>query len=203
MGGQIILGKESINYPSPPKTWKLTFGVIYQNPTAQGHYKRLTTNCPHCKLNENPWIKSRWLINGERKRQSMTQQPLCQINIGLHLVTLVSGKIYNTMSVTKLSLPGKSLQQRFVVMNVTLSNWYWDVYKNGPQPQLGGPITPWWAPTTHMVTMPICVYKYYPSGNVNKVTQDPYQFCYIRGSNVMTMLTQRQHYSSTSPLKRL
>ncbi len=52
----------------------------------------------------------------------MTQQPPCQINIGLHLVTLVSEKICNTMSVTNLSLPGKSLHQRFVVMNVTLSN---------------------------------------------------------------------------------
>ncbi len=67
-------------------------------------------------------------------------------NIGLHLVALVSEKIYNTMSVTYLSLPGKSPQQRFVVMNVTLSNWYWDVYKNVPQPQLGGPITPIMSP---------------------------------------------------------
>ncbi len=68
----------------------------------------------------------------------MTQQPPCQINTGLHLVTLVSEKICITMQVTKLSLPGKSLHQRFLVLYVTLSNWNWDVYKNGPQPQLVG-----------------------------------------------------------------
>ncbi len=36
-------------------------------------------------------------------------------------------KIYNTMSVTKLSIPGKSLPQRFLVMQVFQSNWNSDV----------------------------------------------------------------------------
>ncbi len=59
-------------------------------------------------------------------------------------------------------------------MHITQSNWNWDVYKNGPDPQLGGPIAPWWVPTTHVVTMPTCVYKYSPPGNVNNVTQGTY-----------------------------
>ncbi len=36
---------------------------------------------------------------------------------GFNLITLVSEQIYNTMSVTKLCRPGKSLTQRFLVMH--------------------------------------------------------------------------------------
>ncbi len=50
------------------------------------------------------------------------------------------------MPVTKLSLPGKSLHQRFSVLYVTPSNWNWDVYKNGPQPQFAGPYYPLMGP---------------------------------------------------------
>ncbi len=64
--------------------------------------------------------------------------------------------------------------------------------KMDPNLSWWGPITPWWAPTTHVVTMPTCVYKYSPPGNVNNVTQDTYQFCNTRGSNVMTTLTTLQ-----------
>ncbi len=46
----------------------------------------------------------------------------------------------------------------------------------------------WWPPTTHAVTMPSCVYRYCPSSNINKVTQDTYHFCYTCGSNVITTL---------------
>ncbi len=38
-----------------PILWKSTDVVsLIKTPTAQGHYKILTTNFPHCKLNENP-----------------------------------------------------------------------------------------------------------------------------------------------------
>ncbi len=46
-------------------------------------------------------------------------------------------------------------------------------------------------------TTPTCVYNYCPPGNVNNVTQDTYHYCYTHGSNVMTTLTQHQHYSWT------
>ncbi len=139
--------------------------------------------------------------NEERKRQLLIQQPPCQINAGISLAPVVSENIYNTMSVANLSLPGESLHQRFSVIYVTQSNWNSDVYKNGTLSW--GPITPWWSPTTHMVTMPICVYKYSPPGNVNNVIQNTYQFCYTHGSNVMTTLTQCQHYSWTLTKSKL
>ncbi len=76
-----------------------------------------------------------FFIETEKKGNQWHNSPLVKINTGLHLVTLVSENIYDTMPVTNLSLHGKSLHQRFLVMYIRQSNWNWDVYKNGTQPQ--------------------------------------------------------------------